>query len=87
MDGTTVIAIIIATFIVTVLVVRWREDQVRDTYERFKFARKLGAALIALLLAWTLLSSGDPWLMAAAIGGLVFATTYWYIERPDEQVV
>lgn len=87
MDGTTVIILIGVTIFVTYLFVRWREQQVTETYERFKFARKLGAALITLLLAWTFLSSGDPWLMGVAIAGLVFATTYWYVERPEEEVV
>jgi uncharacterized membrane protein len=87
MDATQVIVIIILTAAATVLLARNRQEQIKATYQRFEFTRKLITAFGVLLIAWTFLNSGDPVLMIVAIVGIVFATTYWYVEQPHERVV
>ena len=87
MAGTTALAIIAATVVVTILITRWRRERIERAYERHKFTRKLLAAIIGLLIAWTLLHSGDLLLMAIAVFFVASATVYWYIERPNVRIV
>ena len=87
MNTTTVLAIMIGTVLVTVLLVRRWQDRVVERYQRLRFVRRVGGAFIAVLIAWTLINSGEPLLMLIAVIGLASATVYWYIERPDEKVV
>lgn len=87
MDTIQVLVIIVLTAALTVVLARNRQDQIKQTYQRFEFTRKLITAVGVLLIAWTFLNSGDPILSVVAIIGIVFATTYWYIERPYDSVV
>ena len=87
MNGVTVVGIMIATVLVTVLIVHSRRDRAIELYERYRFFQKFAAAIIGILIAWTLINSGQPVLMLLAVLGLASATVYWYVERPDEEVV
>ena len=87
MSAVTVVGIMLATVLVTLFVVHRNRERAIEWYERTKFFRKVGGAIIAILLAWTLINSGEPALMLLAIVGLASATVYWYVERPEEKVV
>lgn len=87
MSEAVAVGIIAGTILVTIVVVKLREQRVQEIYERQKFTRKLLAAIISLLIAWTFINSGNPWLIALAIILIAFATTYYVLERPDEKVI
>lgn len=87
MATSTVITIIAVTVIVTAFIVHWRRSRVESFYDRYKFISRLVAALVGFLIAWTLLHTGDPLLMAVAVVGIALATVYYIIEKPHEDVV
>lgn len=87
MNAVTVVGIMLATVLVTLLLVHRNREQAIEWYDRSRFLRKFGGALIAILLAWTLINTGELVLIVLAVVGLASATVYWYVERPDEKVV
>jgi preprotein translocase subunit YajC len=87
MDTTQILLVILAVITLTFLVARNREQQIKERYKRFEKTRKFVTAVGALLIAWTLLNSGDLLLIIAAILLLVFVSMYLFVERPHDKVV
>jgi asparagine N-glycosylation enzyme membrane subunit Stt3 len=87
MDTTQIILIVAGVVGVTFLLARNREEQIKQKYQRFEKTRKFIWAVGALLIAWTLLNSGDIILVLIAVGLLVFVSMYIFVERPHDQVV
>ena len=87
MDTTQILLVILAVVTLTFLVARNREQQIKERYKRFEKTRKFVTAVGALLIAWTLLNSGDLLLIIAAILLLVFVSMYLFVERPHDKVV
>jgi preprotein translocase subunit YajC len=87
MDTTQILLIILGVITLTFLVARNREQQIKERYKRFEKTRKFVTAVGALLIAWTLLNSGDLLLIIAAILLLVFVSMYFFVERPHDKVV
>jgi preprotein translocase subunit YajC len=87
MDTTQILLIILGVITLTFLVARNREQQIKERYKRFEKTRKFVTAVGALLIAWTLLNSGDLLLIIAAILLLVFVSMYLFVERPHDKVV
>jgi preprotein translocase subunit YajC len=87
MDTTQILLIILGVITLTFLVAHNREQQIKERYKRFEKTRKFVTAVGALLIAWTLLNSGDLLLIIAAILLLVFVSMYLFVERPHDKVV
>lgn len=87
MSAVTITAIVAATVAVTYLLIRNRRQRVSRAYYRFETARQVVTAAILVLIAWTFLNSGRPLLMFGAVLAIAFAVIYWYVERPDQEVV
>ena len=87
MDTTQILLIILGVVTVTFLVARNREEQIKQRYQKFEKTRKFVTPVGALLIAWTLLNSGDLLLVVIAVGLLIFVSMYLFIERPHDKVV
>lgn len=83
----TVIALTVLVVVLTWLVVSWRREPIEAAYERGDQQRKLLTAVAVIVVAWTFIRSGDPWLMVLAVVGIAFATLYFAIEQPHKEVV
>lgn len=79
--------LIIGVVAITYVIVSWRRQQIERAYERGDTYRKFFTVIVAILVAWTFIRSGDPWLMAAAVLGIAFATIYVIIEQPHKELV
>lgn len=81
MDATIVLPVV-ATILVTILVV-WRyRETVESAYSTFEYLRKTIGAILIVLVAWTFLRSGSLLLFTFALGLIVFATIWFLIEQP-----
>ena len=82
-----VIALIVGVIALTYVIVQWRREQIERAYERGDTLRKLGTFAFVVIVAWTLIRSGDPVLIGIAVLGFVFATIYVIIEEPHKTAV
>lgn len=71
----------------TILFATWKPDKARGIHRTFERSRKAIGAVFVILISWTLLRSGRPTYIGAALLMIVLATIYFVIERPDKQVV
>lgn len=87
MTSIPALALIATVVALTWLVVATRRERVESWYERGDTWRKLLTAAAIALVAWTFVRSGDPVLIAFALGGIALATVYVIIEQPHKTVV
>lgn len=82
-----VIFLAIAVVTLTLSIASVYDQQTETLYNRSEQLRKIGGAIILILLIVTFLRSGDLFLTLVALGGIALATIYWTVERPDKQLV
>ena len=78
---------VVATILVTLLVVYKRHEQVESAYNTFDYFRRFIGAILVILVAFTFLRSGNTYLFAMALFLIAFATIWFAIERPDKSLV
>ena len=78
---------VVATILLTLLVIHRHRSGVERAYNGFEYFRKLIAAILVVLVAWTFLRSGSQLLFLVALLLIVFATTWFAIEQPHKTVV
>lgn len=79
-----ILSLVILTVGSAVLLVRWREQKVINTYKRFEFWRKLIGTFLFGLVAWTFLRSGRVELILAALILIWLVTMYVIVDKPNE---
>lgn len=62
-------------------------DQTRRFYELSEKVRKAVTILAGIIVAWTLLNSGNVVYVASAFLAIVLGAAYIYVERPHETLV
>lgn len=88
MSGALTIAVVLtAVFVIGYLLSEWRGEQAERLYRRIEFWRKIGGAVVAILLVGTFVRSGNPILIASAAVLLVFAALYVSVEQPHKELV
>lgn len=78
---------VVATILLTVFVIYQWGDTVETAYNTFDYFRRLIGAILVVLIAFTFLKSGNSWLFAIALGLIAFATIWFAVERPDQDMV
>lgn len=78
---------VVATILVTLLVIYRYGETVESAYGTFEYIRKFVGAILVILVAFTFLRSGSGWLFAIALGLIAFATIWFAVERPDQDIV
>ena len=78
---------VVATVLVTLLIVHRHKEAVESAYSTFDYLRKLVGAILVVLIAYTFLRSGSTMLFFIALGLIAFATAWFAIERPDKNAV
>lgn len=79
--------LVVGTVALTIAFTSWKRDRAERVYTRSEQARKAGGAVILVLIAWTFLRSGNPFLIAAALAAVALATVYVVVEQPHETLV
>lgn len=78
---------VVATILVTALIVYKRQEQVESAYETFDYVRRFLGAVLVVLIAFTFVRSGNSYLFAVALALIAFATIWFMVERPDKSIV
>jgi hypothetical protein len=71
----------------TILFATLRPRQAEGVYRTFERSRKTIGGIFAILVSWTLVRSGRPMYILAALVMIALATLYWWVERPDKEVI
>lgn len=83
----TILFPVVATILVTLLVIWKYREPVERAYNTFEYLRKLIGAILLVLVAWTFIRSGSVYLFIIALALIVFATTWFAIEQPHRNTV
>ena len=78
---------VVATILVTLLVVYRYGETVERCYNTFDYFRRVIGGILVVLIAFTFLRSGSTMLFLVALGLIAFATIWFAVERPHEEVV
>ena len=78
---------VVATILLSLLIVHRHGETVESAYNTFDYCRKVVGAILLVLIAFTFLRSGSTMLFLIALGLIAFATIWFAVERPDQDVV
>ena len=78
---------VVATILITLLVVYRYGETVESAYNTFDYCRRVIGGILVVLIAFTFLRSGSTMLFLVALGLIAFATIWFAVERPHEEVV
>lgn len=82
-----IIFAVVFTVLATIALVSRRRERVERTYYAIEYFRGVIGALALITISWTFLRSGSTYLIAVALGLIVFATVYVLIEKPHKTLV
>jgi len=83
----TVIFAVLFVVLGTIVVFSRRRERVERTYYAIEYFRGVIGAIAIITVSWTFLRSGSTYLIAIALGLIMFATVYVLVEQPHKTLV